>query len=107
MVRDARLCLTKKHWLLWNKTLAEAPVRLKSHAIAGELMSNIELEPMSALKELTVEAQGPIEIPISNLPKKMKLVIEFRIVGPIRRIRRTIGTVIHDPKQLSQHKEDC
>ena len=82
------LHLKKKHWVLWNKTISQ--VEVKEEGRYGETpryrpLLDIELEPMSAPKIITAWANGPITEPIESLPHKMTLVLEFKMVGPMRR----------------------
>jgi len=101
------LHLKKRHRLFWNKTITEAQVQESPDlGITRTPITNIELEPMSEPRVITVIAKAPIECPVSSLPEKMKLVLELSMVGPIRRMKRTIDTVDHDPKQLTFNKED-
>lgn len=100
------LHLKKRHRFLWDKTIAEVPVeysRLQGVSVQRTPITNIELAPMSEPTVITADAQGPIGQPVISLPKRMKLVLEFRMVGPIRRIRRTVEYVTHDPKR---HQSD-
>ena len=107
-ILGAALHLKKKHWLFWYKTLVEAPVRVHSAGLesTGPLLENITIEPMSAPLTVTVDARGTIMLPPEHLPKKMVLCLEFRMIGPIRRMRRIIDKVEHNPKQSNPDKED-
>jgi hypothetical protein len=51
--------------------------------------------------DMTQVLFGPITTPPSRLPKKMILCLEIRMVGPIRRMRRVIDRVMHDPERLA------
>ncbi len=106
-ILDATLHLKKKHWILWHKTLAEAPIRVHTAVLEsrGPLLENLAIEPMSSPITKTVDARGPITIPPRCLPKRMVLCIEFRMIGPLRRIRRIVDRVNHNPKQLTSDRE--
>lgn len=97
----ANLHLKKKHWIFWYKTLVEAPLRVHEVGLdsTGPLLENLVIEPMSAPKTVTVDAKGSITIPPNRLPRRMVLCLEFSMIGPIRRIRRIIDTIEHNPKQ--------
>ena len=103
----AALHLKKKHWLFWHKTLTEAPIRVHKVGLesTGPLLENLAVEPISAPLTVTVDAKGLIAIPPSRLPRRMVLCLEFSMIGPIRRMRRIIDIVIHNPQKLTVDKE--
>ena len=90
-ILNATLHLKKRYWLFWHKTLAEAPLRIHSVGIepTGPLLENLAIEPMSAPMVVTVDAKGLIQIPL-KLSQKGVFCLEFRMVGPIRRIRHIV-----------------
>jgi hypothetical protein len=90
-ILSATLHLKKRYWFFWRKTLAEVPLRIHSVGIepTGPLLENLAIEPMSAPIVVTVDAKGPIQIPL-RLSTKGEFCLEFRMAGPIRRIRRII-----------------
>ena len=104
----ATLHLKKKHWLFWHKTLTEAPLRVHEAGLepTGPLLENLAVEPLSAPLTVTVDAKGLITIPPSRLPRRMVLCLEFSMIGPIRKMRRVIDTVEHNPKQSSLDRRD-
>ena len=106
-ILKATLHLKKRYWLFWYKTLAEAPLRIHEGGIepTGPLLENRAIEPMTAPLTITVDAKGPNTIQPRHLPKRMVLCLEFRMIGPIRRIRRIIDRVDHNPKQSNPDKE--
>ena len=95
-ILEATLHLKKRYWLFWHKSLAEAPLRIHEAGIesTGPLLKNLTIEPMTAPLIKTVDAKGPIQLPLRS-SQKVVFCLEFRMVGPIRRIRRII-----DPKLL-------
>ncbi len=105
----AALHLKKKRWLFWYKTLTEAPLRVHEVGLepTGPLLENLAIEPTTAPITVTVDAKGLITIPPSRLPRRMVLCLEFNMIGPIRKMRRIIDTVKHNPKQSSRDKEGC
>lgn len=88
LILNATLHLKKRYWLFWHKTLAEAPLRIHGVGIEpnGPLLENLAIEPMSAPVVVTVDAKAPIQIPL-QLSQKGVFCLEFRMAGPIRRIR--------------------
>ena len=107
LILSVTLHLKKKHWIFWHKTLAEAPVRIHEVGIepTGPLLENLAIEPMAAPKTVTVDAKGDITIQPNRLPKRMALYLEFRMVGPIRKLSRFIDRVDRNPKQSTPDKE--
>lgn len=97
------LHLKKKNRIFWRKTIAKAPVEYLIGRDKYSLVSNIELEPLSEPRVLTMRAEGSITEPIESLPRKMKLVLEFRMVGPMRRKEYIVADISHDPKILVNH----
>jgi hypothetical protein len=108
VITQATLHLKKRRFFFWHRTIAQAPVRIHEQPILlaskGPLLKNIVLEPMSLPRVITVNAQGPIQVPIEDLPKTMWLYLELKLVGPIRRMNRLIDTVHHNPKMLNSTK---
>ncbi len=90
-ILSATLHLKKRYWFFWHKTLAKAPLRIHGAGIepTGPLLENLAIEPMSAPKVVTVDAKGPIQIPL-QLSQKGVFCLEFRMAGPIRRIRHIV-----------------
>ncbi len=104
------LHLKKRHWLFWDKTITFAEVK-ESVQRGGatpqhKSINNVELPPVSAPLVLTVEANAPIQVPMITLPEKMKLVLEFQMVGPIRRMRHLLSLISHNPKELMMKNQD-
>jgi len=101
------LHLKKRQWLFWDKTITLAEVkedvRQGGATPQRKSINNVELPPVSAPIVLTVEANAPIQVPVITLPKKMKLVLEFQMVGPIRRKRHLLSLISHNPKQNLKH----
>lgn len=101
-ITGCSLHLKKRHRLFWDKTITSAEVKESiPHGRSVpqyKPINDIELLPMSAPLVLTVKAEAPIQVPVKTLPKKMKLVLEFRMVGPIRRMRYTFLSISHNPK---------
>ena len=95
------LHLKKKRWLFWDKTITSAEVkeRIQRGGTSPQYKSinNVELPPVSAPQVLTVEANAPIQVAVTTLPKKMSLVLEFQMVGPIRRMRHLLSPISHNP----------
>ena len=74
-----------------NKTICEATRSTSELGIetTGPLLENLDIDPMSARRGVTVDAKGPIQIPL-RLSQKVDFYLEFQMLGPIRRIRRII-----------------
>jgi len=62
-----------------------------------KLLEDIELEPLSSRVVRTIWAEGPIP-EVKKLPKRMELFLEFRMVGPIQRLRHPLRDFLHDPR---------
>lgn len=105
LILQASLHLKKRHWIFWHRTLAQAPIRMHTNAglePTGPLLENLAIEPMMPPKTVTVDAKGPITTLPSRLPKKMALYLEFRMIGPIRKMSRFIDTVNHNPHLINR-----
>jgi hypothetical protein len=100
VITNCELHLKIRHWLLWERTIASAPVLvdLDNKAIRPQqkAWTPIKLEPLSLPTIIPVTAQGDITYPIEKLPRKMRLVLEFDTVGrPHKRIRKLINDFTH------------
>jgi hypothetical protein len=108
VIKSCDLHLKARHWRLWKKTIARAPVLLENpnHSLYsfqnGLAWKPLRIEPQSLPVILTVEAEGPIEYPIKELPRNLELVLEFGMVGPHRRVRKLLGKYSHDPDTLTK-----
>jgi len=101
------LVLKKKHRVLWSKTVSQVEVKQEDRRGREPRLTallDIELEPMSAPKVITVRADGSITEPIESLPDKMTLVLEFKMVGPMRKFSRKICD-FHLPKEFKVKKK--
>ena len=75
VITDCQLCLTKRHWCLWEQTLAVAPVLVEKATPAigeGIAWKPVILEPQSPPSIISVQARGAITYPPSELPRKMR-----------------------------------
>lgn len=97
----AELHLKRKHWWFWWKTLASTNLN-RVHGRNDDNQWSFDLAPMSGPHILGLRGQGPIGVPVKTLPKKMELFVEFKMVGPLRRIRRQYCQINHDPKILRE-----
>lgn len=100
VITNCELHLKICHWLLWEKTIASAPVLVEPTGTMPErnrtAWKPIRLEPMSLPTIISVASQGDIPYPIEKLPRKMRLVLEFDTVGrPHKRIRKPIHNITH------------
>ena len=111
LILSGSLHLKRRSWLFWWKTITQTPIErvVYSRRIERVVYSrrntkklNIELEPMSNPTVVGLEASGEIKAPLKKLPRRMRLVVELRMVGPIRRVRRLLSKVKHDPKTVAE-----
>jgi hypothetical protein len=100
-ILGATLHIKKRHWVLWRRTLVQAPIRKHTGYMesGGPLLENIVIEPMTAPLTITVDAKQ--SIPASLPYQKVELWLEFKMIGPTRRIRRYI-----DPKEFKTSGPD-
>ena len=104
VIADCELHLKRRHWLIWRKTIACAPVLLEQRqgsSFRQVAWKPLTLRPITPPVVFTVQAESPITYPIASLPRKMWLVLEFAMVGPRRRMRREVEKIIHDPRSLT------
>lgn len=107
LILSASLHLKRKRLLLWSKTLSQTDFAIHDNSgPRNDPRLNIELAPMSKPLIVNLRAEGPISHPIGRLPKRMTLEIEFRLVGPIRTMRRRMCKVNHDPKTVSDVRRE-
>lgn len=103
VIRGCELHLKKRHLFFWEKTIASTPVLLDQ--VFGVTHTRkewepITIEPISSPVVIPVWADGEITYPIKNLPKRMKLVIEFSMVGPRRYMSKVVEDIIHNSSKL-------
>ncbi len=82
------LVVKKRYRILWSKTIAQTEVKEEDWRGREPKyidLVDVELEPMSGPKVITVRADGWIEEPIESLPDRMTLMLEFKMVGPTRK----------------------
>lgn len=98
LVLGASLHLKRKRLLFWSRTLAKAGFLIHSSEGPGrDPRLNIEIPPMSSPVIVGLRAEGPIEYPLSKLPRRMTLDVEFKMVGPLRRVVRRLSRINHAP----------
>jgi hypothetical protein len=99
----ASVHLKQRFLWFWRKTLIEVPLRHSdpSNPAAPEnslkLVSNIELEPISERVWVVLEGSAPFNIPQQMWPNYLEVVIEFSMVGPMRKYGRVLkrGSILH------------
>jgi len=98
VITNCKLHLKIRHWLLWERTIASAPVLVEPTGTMPEwnrtAWKPIRLEPMSLPMIISVASQGDIPYPIEKLPRKMRLVLEFDTVGLHRHARKTVCSIV-------------
>jgi hypothetical protein len=98
VITNCELHLKIRHRLLWERTIASAPVLidLDNRAIRPQQKAwkPVKLESFSLPMIIPIMAQGDITYPIEKLPRKMRLVLEFRTVGLHRRIRKRVCSIV-------------
>ena len=98
VISECQLCLNRRRWLFWEEEFAVAPVLVEKEAAAnreGIAWRPVILEPQSPPSIISVQAQGPINYPIVKLPRKMRLTLKFRMVGPIRYMKISLREYHH------------
>lgn len=98
VIQDCNLLLTRRHWFFCRSTITETPVRVMERPGAtdkGRAWRPVVLEPQSPPPIITVEASAPIDCPVEELPQKMRLVLEFRMIGPIRYMKINLREYCH------------
>lgn len=95
----ARVILEKRV-LFHRSIMAKAPLELRVGGDSRPFPKDILFEPQSAPHVYTVQADGPIVHPIATFPRRSKLVLEMDFVGPMRKVRRTLTAIKHDPRVL-------
>ena len=103
VIRNCELHLKKRHWFFWERTITSTAVLVEQGAQAihnGTVWKPVVLEPMSVPTIISVQAKGAIDYPVKKLPHKMRLVLEFSMVGPRRHMDRVLQDIRHDPKQV-------
>lgn len=104
VITNCELHLKKRHWLFWEQTIASAPVLVESVPTGSRNQTAwraVTLDPVSPPVIVSVTAQGDITYPVSKFPRKLRLVLEFRMVGPRRCMRRVIQEFKHDPNAMT------
>lgn len=100
---NCRVELKKRHLLLWKRTLLSIPVHLLASSPADvgpereltkDSILDLKIEPVSPPVSIDIFANGPSLT--NGLPKWSELVLILDIVGPIRRMERTIQRVRRD-----------
>ena len=81
------LDLKKGYWLLWNKIILSVPVY--GNGNIDKPLNNLELKPLSA--PIDIEVKVYQTLPIQKIPHRVKLVLKFRMVGPMRRKEKLLG----------------
>lgn len=100
------LVLNRRCLRFWSKRLCGIPLTIETHS--GGVndkpvpLHEIVLEPQSSGYEFYVWTSGPLTYQINRLPKETFLELELDVVGPIRKIRRTLERVKHSPLPASQ-----
>lgn len=98
VITNCELHLKIRHWLLWEKTIASAQVLVEPTVAIPErnrtVWKPIKLEPMSLPTIISVASQGDIPYPPKKLLGKMRLVLEFDMVGLHRHIKKPVCNII-------------
>ena len=90
------LALKKRHWRLWKKTLAFADLQERTwEDMKPHMWSSFLVEAISDRKVVSLWGQIEIQVPVASLPSYMELVLELRMVGPMRQIRRVVDNRSH------------
>jgi hypothetical protein len=98
---NVTLHLKKRRWLLWSKTIAQTPLfKVFRTDTLSKMPIQIDLSPMGR-EVVTVTGEGPINVPVDQLPESMELVVEFKMIGPIRRMDRFVRKVVRHQSALS------
>jgi hypothetical protein len=98
VITNCKLHLKMRHRLLWEKTIASAPVLIDTDnrgvRSKQKAWKPVRVRRFSLPKTIPVMAQGDITYPIEKLPRKMRLVLEFHTVGLHRRIKKAVCSII-------------
>lgn len=87
----AHVALKRPFLFFWRRTLATVPVHW--HHYSNRNPFTLDLEPQAGPIEAPLEITGETGDP--KLYSNMELVLEFEMVGPIRRIRIPLEPVTH------------
>jgi hypothetical protein len=93
----ARLALKEKRFKFWRRTVIEFPVRQQVY-ITGPTeasLENIELEPLSAPREVYVHMSANIEKDACKaMPRFIEAWLVLDLVGPVRHLKKRIHSWI-------------
>ena len=93
-IRDGAILLQRRWLGFWRRTIAIAPLVVgiggDSPPGVGERIQDIELRPISSPITLTCQAFTHIALPKVFWPNRLEVVLEFRMIGPMRRYRHVI-----------------
>ena len=105
----ATLHLKKRRFRFWRSTIASAQFDKVTSSASGlqyEPFLDILLEPVSSPVAVSITAEAPITIPISELPGHLELILELRLVGPLRRFKYLLSSFAHNPSELLGQEVD-
>ena len=104
-VQSIELHLKKRRLWFWRSTIATADVLEHSYSAGARDFQTVPLrdwliDPLSARQTKGIMAEGKIPIHPKSLPRRMWLVLHFRMVGPMRHMTRELKDISHDPKRV-------
>ena len=104
-IQNIELHLKKRRLLFWRSTIATADVVEHFYSAGSRDFQSVPLhdwlvDPLSARQTKSVMAEAKIPIHPKSLPRKMWLVLHFKMVGSMRHMDRTLREATHDPKNV-------